>query len=53
MTNTNSDSITIRITGKEINTRLSCLEKQIKTLKYANYIQLTLILLILSNQFFN
>ena len=46
-----SDSITIRITGKEINNRLAFLEKSVGRLTYAAYIELTLIMLLLGKTF--
>ena len=46
------DSITIRISGKEIQTRLTCLEKAVSRLTTANYIELSLILVLLGKQFF-
>ena len=47
-----SDSITIRITGKEIQNRLGCLEKSVSKLTYANYIEVSLILVLLGKTFF-
>ena len=47
----NGDSITIRITGKEIVGRLTNLERMIKVMKYSNYVQMLLIVLILSRLF--
>ena len=45
------DSITIRISGKEIQARLSCLEKAVSRLTTANYIELSLILVLLGKTF--
>ena len=45
------DSITIRISGKEIQQRLSCLEKAVSKLTTANYIELSLILVLLGKTF--
>ena len=47
-----NESITIKITGKEIHQRLGCLEKQVSRLNLSNYIQLTLLSIILGKQFF-
>jgi len=47
-----SDSITIRITGKEIIGRLNCLEKDMKRVKYAAYANFMIILALLTKLFF-
>ena len=47
-----SDSITIRITGKEIQNRLNCLDKKVARLSVSNYIQLSMLLVILGKTFF-
>ena len=49
--NQERENITIRITGKEITARLSCLEKAVSKLTYANYIELSLILVMLGKTF--
>ena len=51
-TNQERESISIRITGKEIQKRLSCLEKSVSKLTYANYIEVSLILVLLGRTFF-
>lgn len=43
----NNDSVTIRITGKEINSRLAKLEGNVRVLKYAAAIELSILVVIL------
>ena len=52
MANGTAESFTIRISGKEIQARLNKLEKQVSRLNVSNYIQLTLLLIIIGKQFF-
>ena len=52
MANGTTESFTIRITGKEIQQRLQCLEKAVSRLTTANYIELSLILVLLGKTFF-
>ena len=45
-------SFTIRITGKEIQKKLICLDKKVARLEKSNYIQLGILLVIIGKQFF-
>lgn len=50
--NQERDSITIRITGKEITSRLSCLEADMRMVKRFNYVQFAILIMILGKAFF-
>ena len=46
-THSETNSVTIRITGKEINARLQAVETSVRVLKYAAAIELPILLVIL------
>lgn len=48
----NNDSITIRVSTKELYARLSSLESDMRMLKKINYIQLTIFIVILGKVLF-
>lgn len=50
--NQEGESITIRITGAEIQKRLTNLEKSVSRLGYATYVNLTILLVVLGRIFF-